>query len=914
LIQYIDAHNLPQKSQFRAERDLRIAIMFCHQEILNRKIQENILNAYPRSFEIAVQYARLSRFLKPHESTSCHSIFSSDSFSSDSFSPYSASPDLPEENSPSDPYTFLELLEQSSKLDWFSRHIFLTLKHYMPPQTDYEKETYTKFLKEIRQNVLFTIENAKLLFSQILSEITLALPGTASSFNQQLQSSLNLFYQFSELYPNSPDGLYFARILNAIYPNCKEIKLLISILKRKTQFMKSDFSTFHSHISLMFHHSKYLQDFDLVYPSSKDLEMNLQPFSNSSNFSKIYVGPFSSLLTNFFSYFILFVGFGVPMVVLIYFFEETNVLETRSEYLIETSKIFGHIHYFIVYALPLYLLPENSSFFTDTFARRDFSLQFLSFLDEYQSILYDVNYGFFGIHGYDEVIFKRVNQFFFQPYQDSNFQDGTFLFFFFDNFHSFLLQLISDDKKQFLDFQSIDQLHQIFSNKISVFENEYVNFYSDFVQSSDIKSLFSPKSVAFYFFMIFLSYLLIIFFLVITSYVAVNRFNLFFTTLKETSKVAANQYLKDLDDLIGSFHHQKSTEKQHTRFHIYSTTKCLYLLIFIIFSIFVIISIFFYLLFNCCNFHCSQIFDDRKEFQDIINHLLKVFRYYFIIRFHPSLTQENFDFYQKSINSSLYIEKLSHPNQISVPFLCPYCSNVELYSYNFIYPSNFETVFLSVLSSLFLYSKHFNYFTLNQIFDVLRFFYESMIPNLISFQDIQLSEYHQNLNSIKYAMIGLIVSYVFFVVIFVFILFSLINYFDLPFKVIIRLLSNLKSGSVSNKTLSLIQTKNIDINSVQLKFENSFFDSVFNQNDFAVIIVNKSLDITFHNKRAESIINFSDNSVNNLRKPLKIDLLSIPELKRIPQILDGFFLEDTIQTIQYELSGKTPDCKEFFFL
>jgi hypothetical protein len=42
-------------------------------------------------------------------------------------------------------------------------------------------------------------------------------------------------------------------------------------------------------------------------------------------------------------------------------------------------------------------------------------------------------------------------------------------------------------------------------------------------------------------------------------------------------------------------------------------------------------------------------------------------------------------------------------------------------------------------------------------------------------------------------------------------------------------------------------------------------------------------------------------------------LLSIPELKRIPQFLDEFFLDDSMPTIQYELSGKTLDYKEEFF-
>ena len=848
--QKLSDHDYPSKvkSIFYVLRDFSIGFIYSHPAILNSIYVEQILKRFPDSFDF---YLFLANF-----SLTCNTC----------------------------PLSMEEIAQKIIPTQSFSpvkKHVFLSITKVMAPNNELEVENFNKLVISVKKNIFRLLTANKQILDTILDELTTTLPSSVLSFNVTYHKAIYRLSQFVQRYPGSPEGDYFISIFENIFPNSKElnklkrwhnylpnyVKMFTSIypMRIKSRILQPEiFSPYHPH---------YIQNsLPLPEPLEKDLE-------NENEKKRSVKGPFEHAVKKFYFLVLVALTFIIPLSL-------TPILIAQNSY---SRERVDHMTFF--WSLLWKLERTNAYLYSTVFFNQSQTLwdQFInisfsdlrdylvSWIDSVQNDFLHISANYNCSSPINYEVFSELTNFF-DLQSSAPFINGNFTI-----FQGILTTTFLSDEILAVDSVYIQKNDDplFYITTLRNIEAFYLTVFDDYSNELDKIDIFGHSIVSISPLVIMIICIVMILFnFIFTSIIlfqANSRSNLFFMTLRETSKSAiahVRSYISKQQENIGAIKSQrhKSYQKEGFSFFLHYFLPGLIATIILLF-----LSVFHFLLHIC---HRSQL--ERK------NDLYKIFTFSFVnlsraLKFQQEIFFEPFLSSSKFEELSLQIDEIVRYFGQNIDYwkprqflFCPLCDMRQLFLTESPTSSTFESNFFDWLSAMSI-AIHTN---------VESDFYEPLQINVsnrfFSFMDVTMYQYlctmidlcNNDLDTTF--MAGILAFTVHFLVIlfFIILLIHVVKFADLPFKQMAELLSILPIKALSKDTIKILTEHSWNYTLDHFEFDPSYYDKVLNILPDAVIVIDRKRNILSYNQNASNIIDVSTNPINkNLFDSLQITLV-----------------------------------------
>ncbi|OHT07306.1 adenylate and guanylate cyclase [Tritrichomonas foetus] len=878
------------KSVFHVLRDFSIGFQYDHPAIMCCTHVKDIIDRFPDSFDLFIFLARFS--------LTCNTC----------------------------PISMGEIGRRLVPIKAFSpikAHVFVSITRLMAPISNEELEVYNKLVVSIRRSLYRLLASGKQIYDFILDELTGTLPSATLSFSAIYEKTVYRLFRFIQRYPGSPEGEFFIHLFENLFPDSKELPELKRWHNYHPDYVRISTSIYPSHMKMRLempeifrsYRPEYLNDHvSIVEP------LEHEPDEDDEKKLLNVRGPYEHVIRKWYVYLILFFGLLLPIALTPILIAQNKHFRLCNEHLLLAWSLIWKFERMNTYIYASTFFSESEELWS-TFSDvnySDWKHDLVDMITYIQSDFLHISTGFGGTLPLNRKILKRFTDFFkheiTSPLIEGNFSIS----------HGLLSTTFIADEMLSIDSVYLSQYGTIVESvKILRLISDLLSESFDLLaeELNNINIFEEPIIKITPFIVIVLEVALLVFvfiFISVILYAALFRSNLFFMTLRETSKSAVahvRSYFIKQQDIIGS----TSQQRQKT----YSKRLFSYFFDFLIPALFIAVCmialvIMNFLFYSCYNRQLERKFEIYRIYTHSYVNVSRAIQYHEEIVFKRQLDDVNVSDLTEKIDAKyktfgLNVESWSS-DETSI---CPLCDRRQLYMLESPSNSTFETAFFDWLSALSL-SIHTevasDFLTPFQLNVSVRFF-NYMETNLLSYLD-ELENICDSNNQLTLIWeIITFILYISFVVIFIIFLAHVIHKSDAPFRQMVKLLRPIPEKSLSRDTLQILAEHFWDFTVDHFEFDPSYYDTALQILPDAVIVIDQTRTILSYNQAAGNIIDIEQNAVNeNLFDALQIDLKEVSEdsnnsesnenVLSFQDIVNDYLFDDHSSLPSYKLLGR----------
>ncbi|OHS95753.1 adenylate and guanylate cyclase [Tritrichomonas foetus] len=892
------------RSSFYVLRDFNIGLQNGHPDVMGCTHVQEILEIFPDSFELYVYLARFSLL--------CNTC------------PIPIE-EIGRKLAPNNPFSPIR------------SHTYISMTRLMPPMSFEEIETYNKQIVSIRRNLYYMLGFGRQLYESILDELTGTLPTATLSFEKIYESSIYRLFRFVQRYPGSPEGEFFINLFENLFPNSKDLKELKHWHNYHPDYVNIATSHSPSHIKLRLNNPEVFRSYQPEY--LQKCNTNVEPLLvENEEHERILAntcGPYENVIRKWYIYLFLIVGLLLPVCFIPVFIAENQLFAKRTEHVIRAWSLiwkFREMSSFL-YADTFYSASEDewrsfSEFYNVSYDA--WRLSNIEFIGELQNELLRVSTGLNTDNYLGDRVLKSILEFL---EQDISFplieKENTTISHGLISTTFICDEMLSNDSVFLESYsnndRSISTNIQILQNISQFYDDVFKNFITLLKEIDITKYPLSKASpLVAMIIEVFLLDVMLITIAVVTRN-AIFRSNLFFMTLRETSKTAISHvraYFMKQQDNIGTTSSQRSKVYRKHLFSFAFELVFPLILFGCAMSSCIIINFFLYRCFNnqlirkiklyqtfsfvlanlsiCANIHQEIIFQRELGLSDVIERVDKIDSLYH------------------------YIGAVTETWWNEGTMFCPLCSRRNLYLTPSPDGKTYEFGLYNWLSmlSLSIHTEIASSFLSPFMKNVSTQFYFNCLPEFATYYQAELHSYcNSHLNN---TMIYQFLTYfllIFLIVIFLIYLISIIQRADAPFTQMVKLLKVLPEKALSRDTLRILAEHFWDFTVDHFEFDPSYYDKVLNILPDGVIVIDQTRTIIAVNQAAGNVINTRTSVIGeNLFDALLIDLKEekLPEVgdtsieTSFHDIVNDYLFDDRLTLPTHKLYGKK-DNQYFFY-
>lgn len=851
------------KTARQAHHDLCIGTRHGQKDVLMCNHIQRVIERFPDSFDIYLFLARLSLA-------------------------FGTSPITMEE--------IATKFEPGPEYNPISKHVYISITRVLSPTNPVEFEVYNKLVVAINRNIASLIDHTRTLYNLILNELTRSLPKASLQFDKVYSKTVRLLFNFVQRYPTSPDGQFFLEMLELLSPDAPELPELKKWQNYKPDYIKMDMTLFPSHLSTLLDTPEIFRSYTPKYSNEKTqiaeglLDFETYQTKNAQSFSHVRE-PYKHVMSRWFIKIITIVALLLPCFLIPVMIAQNQKFYSRTNHIMNGYSIISKIYRMNAFLYPVLFFKNcslnNDSTFWDNFVNysvfRNYLMRSITAL-QMDLLQYSAGYG--SNMTIDLDLLKLTSELFHRT--DPNNKNYTY-------YKVFMTQTFIAD-----DFISDDYVYLLYDPDIPYGITVLNKMLTTVSSISDIifrnltqVEIFTDGPFPFdpiYLTILMIALLVVAFILIFFSFKsAIQRFDLFFFTLRETSKAAITRVLNDFQKCLRLISTTGSARKKRKKAHVFNFTVHFAIPVFVFFALLVIFIGLSQGYYGCVITQLDNIHKTYKNFSityiQSSNLIIRFFEYALL-----NMTDVKGDIKNTIVNFSLS-DWIIQDYQNS---MCPACSKRDVY---LSYTSKNNSVRIdTAFYNWFAYVSHA--VDLNKtnpnvdeiVTDVIIQYFSDIDP--LCRDSIKILE-TTNQKDVTYTLkhqITIVVLYFIVSMFFVAYLAEIIKFADKPFSVIVRLLGRLPENALSPDTMKILNEHSWDFEIKKFNFDPMYYEQVLKTLPDPVIVIDKMMDIIYFNKSARLIISMptensdgeeiSEHSELTKRKLFDakaIDLRALPE-------------------------------------
>ena len=823
----------PEKvsSCFRALRDHSLGFQSAHENVMNCKHILALLEKYPKNVNLYIFLARLSL-----ECNTC-------------------------------PITLDEIADRILPHDAFApiqTHAFVSLTRLMPPMSDREMENYNKLVMTIRHGLFRLLGAARHVFDMILDEITSTLPPATLSFEAIYKKTIFRLFQFVQRYPGSPDGEYFLSLLENLLPDSPELRELKQWQNYHPDYLKIATSVCHSHMYSRLKQPDSFRSYHPYYQTPRGPEVDPlvceQAEEDDTKKLEQTRGPYEHLVRKWYVYVILAIGLLLPVILVPIMIVQNQRFLDKTTHFVDAWAMRWRLDRIITLTYPaVFYASSNETWNQFSAGLMDYDTwkaRFLYDVKDVQADFFQVSTGFGSGGTVDKSVMEEFSTFFSKE-TTSHLIPGSFSYahgilattFIIDEIMSGdAVYLSSIDNATYLIGvldEAADLITECFGKGEYLFTNNIV--FDD--------KLFSVSAVVLLVIML-VALIASLGFIAIMFYKALSRSNLFFMTLRETSKSAVahvRSYFLKQQDFIGTTITAKQKMIKKRIFRYYLDFLVPFLIICFVMIACLVLS---FSLYNCFNDQLSRIVNFNEVITNAYVNLSRSARNHQKIFFADTIGNVNTSELSADIQTTFrYWMPFSKLWGDDGTTFCPFCT-LRMQQFAPVRDGTFERIFMDWISGATLYvTFDVEPTLLDEIAtNVSSSYYFETESVMIEFYDQLFLASYDNVHQTQIYEYAVFIVYLLMVVCMVVLFVATVTRADAPFRQMVRLLNRLPDKSLSRDTMRILREDFWDFQADEFEFDPSYYDKVLSILPDAVIVIDQTRTILSYNEAAENLL------------------------------------------------------------
>lgn len=795
------------------------------------------------------------------------------------------------------PLSYKDIIYHLSQKSGFSplrMHLYSSLLRLSTPTQDSEIEHYKKDQKNLLRLFLLLFDDAQNVYNVVIDEIPLILPKILASYDAHYNKTVQSLFYFVQRYPSSPDGKYFVDLFEVLFPKSQFVKELRAWHENKIHYIRNALKFFPKQLPMMLESPNLFRCYQPIYNSKpKELPPIPQPLSEPNTKHRVNSGPYHDLMSRWYVILILAFTFIWLFVTTPLLFRQNDNYHHQMQLLMNGHSLIWQLTRAEAFIFPFYFYdtPDSALWYTST-QYYDFKTQFLEKLQQLQLDLsaFSFSTGGKGYSEDDKKLLTDVMNFMNKNDVQSYFYDGT------SNLYQEFLSLtfialdficsnqifLSEVKSNF----SLNDAIDLFSLIRKMIDTD-INILQEHLLSIDVNAniYFSPTV----YLIVSLFFLCLSLFIILYSFTyAHSNFDLFFMTLRDTSKLVLqqmNRYIKScLSTIPPKYRRPKEDEdeeksKLQKRGQMHRITT-FYLPVIPFFVIMVICVILQYFLYNCFNRQCFRMKELYSDYSLGYSGFSTSITESVLLKFVNDTTESQQEQLRESVTRIFdsFIRRSWEPYSTGSAF-CPLCTTREIYVIYIPRGITYEKVIYNFMAEMSLLNSIDNNATYydQRFLSALQMYYFSVDSTLVGFSNCFLELCAKYYNRTKHAQIALYVISDVVIILATIFLIVLTSQFDRPFYHIVRLISRFPDTSLASDTLKILKEKSWPFKAQSFSFDSAFYNVILEALPDSVIVVDQAHTVLFFNISAKLVINTENAIGQNIFSVLKMDLSSTDE-------------------------------------
>lgn len=816
-------------------------------------------------------------------------------------------------------------------------HLYLSLFRLSEPILEEEIYKYRQDTAALLNLFTHLFGAAQTVYDVIIDEIPVILPKVLSTYDNYYRKTLQHLFFFVQMYPSSPDTKLFIDLFAVLFPDSPVVKELRSWQTNREECVKINLALFPDLLYAMVETPEIFRTFSSL-PDGKQLSLpKIPPLLNKpSSKHRVNSGPYHYKMSRW--YFILFLAFTLifPIITTPLLFAQNNRYLHQVNLLIKGHSLIWQLTRAEAFMYPLYYYDSpTSSLWPSPSQYYLFKDQMLAKLRELQLNLTEFSYSTGNDYGdYDKKLLVKVMDFMNKNDIPSFFYNGTStLYQEFLAFTYIALDLAAANQIYLpvpkRDFTSYDAM-KLFVLIRKMLEHD-IDIFSKFLSTLDVnvETFLSPKA----YLITSLVTLCVSFVIVIWSYIsASSNFDLFFMTLRDTSKLIIQQmkqYLRlCISTLMSKYKDHPNRNKKNKKkmkknsdddsikkkkyspvlvllmFYVPTVLSFCFLIIFVVLQ---------YLFYNCYNKQCLRMKELYSDYSVGFNGFSTSVTETVLMAQINNASEYQEEELKKSVQSIFdnFVVKTWDHNDDGTSF-CPLCTTREIYVLYIPYGITYEKVIFNFIVDLSLVnsiSTESPYYA-DRFISSIRSYYFSIDQTLVGFARRFLDLCANYYNNTKIAQVAVYVLYILLAIGLIIFLIVQISYSDKAFYHIVRLITRFPDSSLAPDTLKILKEKNWQFKAKSFTFDSAFYDVILEALPDAAIVVDQAHTILFFNISAKLIIHTEDAIGKNIFSVMKMNLVSEEEngdFVPFNDIINNYVFGSRDNAVNMELCGMYED-------
>ena len=759
------------------------------------------------------------------------------------------------------------------------------------------------------------IDSIRSVYNLILYELTTSIPKAILVFQHRYDKMIIKLFSFVQKYPCSPDSLFYVKLFDTFFPNAPEKKELMFWLNYKPNYSVNDISFFPSHASLMINNPECFicnnqtkrESHNQNHDKSKTrvLPDFFESFQSSNRLHfKNVKGPYKFAFKNAFLKLILLISVLIPIVTMALVIISDNKYFSRSNHIIEGYSYLWRIDLMNNCLYPALFFKNSTNFWDGDFnesyiysnedeifhpligTMNEYMLNKLQIISSLQYDLLRFSKGF--ALNLDAQVFDELNKLFqcrsnlfnnktiyemimFTTFVAEDFLTEDNLYFKHDPDITYGMKILENvwDNSSFINTKLYDRLKLIRKSRESIFPIDQIN--------GRITNYFLIPQI---FFLIgsyvFLSFIL---------KTAISKFDMFYFSLRETSKPAVTKMHNICQRYSQFIGHIQLHSQQKPAIHPYKYNIHFLLPTFLIYFLMLVAIGLFVLMSDCYERQTKDIIDTYEKltiayhnFTSLIINIIKL-QYYT-----EKLDNNEIELIINEIGQiNFYYQGLNWFLESEFPFYCTFCSLVDIMMVTSNKTKN------TYYSSLFEWLGMSQFYVNNALYRedvarrlIFRFFgdVDNVFLDVFNYSKEKISS---TVVLTGNTMLFLLLFYIFLAFLLLIVILLNIKKADLPFISIINILGRLPENALSKDTFKILGHHKLDHKSHQYYFDPSYYEQVLKTFPHPVIVIDRLMHVDYYNTSASQLIQIpGDESkfqkgIYKLFEVMAIDLYSFSE-------------------------------------
>ncbi|OHS93578.1 hypothetical protein TRFO_40169 [Tritrichomonas foetus] len=881
------------KSPIIAVSDIDIGFRMGAYEAISCKHMKRLLRRFPKNFSLYLTCARMAVVL--------NSVPLSLNAAADYFSnPHGFSP--------------------------FKNHACTSVNRIIPPIDELEIEQYKKDSGALLHMFPRLFEDAQSLFDIIVDEVPAILPKVMASYNANYKKIVQYLFNFVQRYPSSPDGSFFVELFKVLYPKSQETRELVYWINNRPEYIKNYLNYFPNLINGLVQHHKLFRSYVPEYHHEAKLLPPVPPLLNDANYkANTNKGPYHHLMTRWFVILIISFTMIFPIISIPFLFKQNFVYLHQIKLLIKGYSIGWQITRAESFVYPLYYYADpNSSLWYYPSQYYAFKDELFTKLLELQNSLTEFSFSIGTGYGHnDKTILRNVMKFMNDIDIDSyQYDQKTSIYQDLMGFTYAALEFATCDRLV-LPYQKdfpINDANRWFIHIRNQVEDEVIRLRS-FIESINVNVnnvYIDPNAFLIIGLVsIFISLAVVIYIFIQAS----NNFDIFFTSMRDTSKPVIAQIKQYFNLCLGVIgHHDRQSKYSHYK----KTFKSINFMIpiFVLYLLMALCIVVEYLAYNCYNTQCYRLLNLYSDYSlGYINFAMSVTQT-LLMYFMDDLEDWAYEGLKRSVEQSYneFMKRSWQPYSSGTGF-CPLCTSREIYVIYIPRGITYEKVFYNFITEMFrLNNADRNTETYTTILlAAIQMYYFGIDMTFVGFESKftnLCSKYYNQTEIIQIVNLIILLLVILFTGIFIFI--ETVNA-DKAFYHIMMLFSRFPDSALSPDTLKILKQSNWQFKSSTLDFDSAMYEDILKALPDSVIVIDHLHNIAHYNNSAELIIDMTEGDPTGMTlfSVLKLRMVAIDEdNNEVPfnEVINNYVLDSRANAENVVVYGTKDNHKWWFSL